>query len=110
MQLIPFQICQVHRWDGGAAAAQLRATEAIALDEANRILCLDAGRLQYSLYRIEEAAMIATAHAPLVFQPKPQWGLALFVDERVSKRSIRPFGQDCRNCQGHCRLSGEHVA
>ena len=91
----------MHGWDGGAAAAQLGTTEAITLDEANRILCLDAGRLQDSLYRIEEAATIATAHAPLVFQPKPQWGLALLVNERVSKRSIKPFGQDCCDCQGN---------
>ena len=110
-QLLPFQICQVHRWDGGAAAAQLRATEASALDEADRVFRLEAGRPQASIDVIEEAVVILpTVRGPLVLQAQPQRCLALLVNERVGERSIELFGYDCSGNQRDHFLFGKLVA
>ena len=108
-QLWHVQMCQVHSWDSGAATAKLGTTKAIALNKAKCTLCRDAGLLQASLCRTEEVVTIPAAHASLVFQPKPQWRLALLVSKWVSRCSIKPFGQDCCDYQGSGRFFGEHV-
>ena len=111
MLLLPFQICQVNRWNDGAAAAQLRATEASALDKADGVFRLEAGRPQASIDVIKQAVVILpTVHGPLIFQAQPQWCLALLVNERVGECSIELFGCDCSGNQRDNFLFGKLVA